>query len=65
MRKIKSDSELKREYWAEHAYTDWERDRILQAYPDKPATTGEAVFILQQRILDLLSKLPIVGRYIR
>lgn len=66
MREIKTAVELKRGYWSQPAmyYTPKMVDAIVASYGDKPATSGEAVYVLRERLLDLLSVLPMIGKYV-
>jgi hypothetical protein len=60
----KSNIELKREYWSQpHLYfTPKMIDAIIADYGEKPATSGEAVYILHARVKDLLKSLPFIRR---
>ncbi|RAN77999.1 hypothetical protein B5P43_18380 [Bacillus sp. SRB_336] len=66
-RVIKGDIELKREYYSQPwlYFTPAMIEDLVSEYGEKPATTGEAVFMLHERLLDLLSCLPIIGRIIK
>lgn len=67
MREIKTTEQLKREYWSrpEQYFTPHMIDALVEKYDDKPATSGEAFFVLRERIFDLLSQLPLFGRLIK
>lgn len=63
-RRIRTDLELKREFWSKTEQPAVV-DMIVEAYPDRPAGFNEAAYILHERILDVISQLPIIGRYVR
>lgn len=69
MRKRKTDQQLKEAFWARHF--DMSDHRELKAYErvvndiDRPTCASEAVFILRERMLDLVSLLPFIGRMVR
>lgn len=65
MRKRKSDLQHKKDYWVLNAFNPQEARMIIKRFPQKPATMGEAAYLLHQRWLDLLSQLPIIGKYIK
>lgn len=67
MRRVKTNEELKREYYSRPKmyFTPMMIDSLVVEYGDKPATTGEAIFVAHERALDLVSQLPIVGRLVR
>ncbi|CAB4151439.1 hypothetical protein UFOVP585_18 [uncultured Caudovirales phage] len=56
--KIKTVEELKREYWSrpEMCFTPKMVDAIVREYKDKPATSGEAFYIANHRLCELLSR---------
>lgn len=64
MTKQKSLIELKREYFSqEHLYfTPKMIDVMVEHYGDKPATIGEAIYVIKQRLLDILVLIPFISR---
>lgn len=64
MRDIKTNIELKREFWSrpEHQLTPDMVEYVVGKYGEKPATMLEACFVLRERLLDLLSTLPLIRR---
>lgn len=53
---MKSNIELKREYWSQPSmYLNPEMvDRLVEKYGDKPASFGEAMYILRYNFLEVL-----------
>jgi len=61
---MKTLIELKRDYYSqpEMYFTPHMIDALVAKYGEKPATAGEASFIIRTRIVDILRSLPLVGR---
>lgn len=57
--------QLKREYYGQPwlYFTPKMIDAVVAKYGDKPATMGEARYVLGDRLRFLVSVLPIIGRY--
>lgn len=62
MRTINTDKRLKYLYWKQFEKPGTEYFMFLMRNP-KPNTSGEAVFMLSERIKDLIHSLPLIGRY--
>jgi len=67
MREVTSLIELKRDYYSRPRlyFSPLMVEAMIAEYGEKPATTGEALFVLHERSLDLLSCLPIIGKFIK
>lgn len=63
----KTKIELKIEYWSnpKFYYSPTMVKWLVKHYGEKPATVGEAAYVLRHEILFAASELPLIGRLLK